>query len=270
MSSIELVVTDLDGTLWSYDTPDIPHPSAVAAWLELERRGIPVVVATGRRVASTRAPLATVGLAPNAVVLNGALALDLASDERYHWSHHDPLAAQHALGVFQAHGLDPCVYVDESEVDIYLTSTPATAPEHVAQFGVRARIAELDSIISDRSVLSLAAFGFDRSMLDEIAAELDGRCETHIVPDMFSEHWGITVTPVGLSKWSGVLASCERHDVDASRVLAIGDGVNDIELLTHAAVGLAMADGESVAHAAADHIVPSVADDGWSTILDFV
>ena len=67
-----------------------------------------------------------------------------------------------------------------------------------------------------------------------------------------------------------MLVYCERHGIDPSRVLAIGDEVNDVELLTHATVGLAMADGHPDAIDAADHIVPPTDDGGWATILDFV
>ena len=48
MATVDLVVTDLDGTLWFGH--EETHPTTVAAWRELERRGIPVLVATGRRV----------------------------------------------------------------------------------------------------------------------------------------------------------------------------------------------------------------------------
>ncbi|HJR26705.1 MAG TPA: HAD hydrolase family protein, partial [Acidimicrobiales bacterium] len=66
MPPVELVVTDLDGTLWHTD--DHVHPEVVAALAELAGRGVPVLVATGRRVTSTRRPLARIGLAPPAVV----------------------------------------------------------------------------------------------------------------------------------------------------------------------------------------------------------
>ena len=55
------------------------RPRCCAAVAELERRGVPLLVATGRRLASTREPLAQVGLAPPAIVLNGALGLDLGT-----------------------------------------------------------------------------------------------------------------------------------------------------------------------------------------------
>src|SRR3546814_5483805 len=79
---VSLVVTDLDGTLWHHD--DHIDPEVVAAIGKLEDLGVPLLVATGRRLASTRGPLARIGVAPPAVVLNGALGVDLATDERFH------------------------------------------------------------------------------------------------------------------------------------------------------------------------------------------
>jgi hydroxymethylpyrimidine pyrophosphatase-like HAD family hydrolase len=52
MSTIELVVTDLDGTLW--DTAEQLHPRTASAIADLSRRGVHLLVATGRRVTSTR------------------------------------------------------------------------------------------------------------------------------------------------------------------------------------------------------------------------
>ena len=76
MPAVELVVTDLDGTFWHTD--DHLPDAVLAAVAELERRGVPLLVATGRRLASTRDPLAAVGLAPPAIMLNGAIGIDLA------------------------------------------------------------------------------------------------------------------------------------------------------------------------------------------------
>ena len=60
MSAVELVVTDLDGTFWYHDLE--VAPSVVAAVAELERLEVPLLVATGRRLASTRGPLARAAL----------------------------------------------------------------------------------------------------------------------------------------------------------------------------------------------------------------
>ena len=41
----------------------------------------------------------------------------------------------------------------------------------------------------------------------------------------------MTVSPIGVHKWRGVRAFCAHHGIDDGAVLAVGDGLNDIELL---------------------------------------
>lgn len=69
MSTIDLVVTDLDGTLW--DAGERIHSRTLAALHELEARGVPLLVATGRRPRSAAQVLAREGLRPPAVLLDG-------------------------------------------------------------------------------------------------------------------------------------------------------------------------------------------------------
>ena len=145
MGAVELVVTDLDGTLWFGH--ERTHPATVAAWRELERRGIPILVAPGRRVTSTRNPLAGLGFAPPAVMLNGAIAMDLATGARFH-SHQYPAAdASRVLAAFHAVGVEPCVYVDHPTVDVYVGDHPSTHPDHLASLGATAEWADLDEVV---------------------------------------------------------------------------------------------------------------------------
>ena len=266
MGSVDLVVTDLDGTLWSGH--EVTHPGTVDAWRELESRGIPVVVATGRRVASAREPLARLGLAPTAVVLNGAIVLDLATDERFH---HQQFAADDALAVldaFREAGLNPSVYVDHPTVDVYLDANPSTHPAHVETLTASA-CSELADVVAELPVLMFGIMGHPAAPLERVACALAGVAEPHLSPDHWGDH-SFTVTPRGLSKWVGVEVCCQRLGVDPARVLAIGDGPNDVELLTAASVAVAPADAHAAALAAADHVVPSPCAGGWARILDLV
>lgn len=270
MAAVDLVVTDLDGTLWSYDTPHEPHEATLEAWRALEARGIPVLVATGRRVTSTREPLAALGLTPSAVVLNGALALDLASGECFHRSHYDRDAAARVLDAFRAHGLSPCIYVEHDDVDAYVSDAPSTSPEHLAIMGARAVCADLDEVVATASVLSFGVFGQHREVLTAIAASIDDASAPLLLPDSLGDLEGLAVAPAGLSKWTGVEVYCERHGLDSTRVLAIGDHVNDVELITRAAIGVAVADAHPDALAAASHVVGPAELGGWAELLDLV
>jgi hydroxymethylpyrimidine pyrophosphatase-like HAD family hydrolase len=267
--AIELVVTDLDGTLWAYGSEGVPHEDTLAAWKELQRRGVPVLVATGRRATTAREPLADYGLAPSAVVLNGALGLDLATGDYFHRHHYDVEAATGVLAAFRSAGLEPCVYVEHDDFDVYIGTRPSTSPQHLTALGARARTADLAAIVASVPVLSFGVFGHEEHVILGVVDALSRHADPRVTHGDFGGH-GVTVGPYGLSKWNGVLAYCELAGIDPTRVLAIGDGANDREILTNAAVALVPEDAHEDALNAAHHVVPSPRVGGWAAILDHV
>lgn len=267
MTSVDLVVTDLDGTLWHTD--DHVDPAVLAAWAELDRRGVPVLVATGRRTASTRAPLARVGLTPPAVVLNGALGLDLATGDRFHRAPFPTAQASATLAAFRSVGLDPVVYVDHPTVDVFLSVRPSTHPGHVAALGDTAAVDDLGRVCAEEAVLGFSMIGVAHA--DGVAASdaLGDLVETHLDRSLdYPGFASLTAAPKGQSKWDGVEAFCSARGLDASRVLALADGPNDVELLTGAAVRLVPQVAHPAALALADHVIPAAAEGGWAAVLD--
>lgn len=268
MPGVDLVVTDLDGTFWTGH--HLVHPTAIAAWHELERRGVEVMVATGRRVTSTRTPLDRLGLRPAAAVMNGALVLDLDTDERFHHHAHDADAARTILDAFRAEGIEPCVYVDDPECAVLVGEQASTHPEHLATLRGEARIVDLDVHIETATVLMFGVMGLPPAGLAAVATALEGIGTAHVAT---GDQWGghtCTVTPLGLSKWVGVTRYCEARGIDPARTLAIGDGPNDVELLRGAGIAVAPTNGVAEALAAADHVVSPSGVGGWAEILDLV
>lgn len=268
---IELVVTDLDGTFWFPvdDVHEQVHDTTLDAWRELERRGIGVLVATGRRLGSTRDPLARHGLTPPVVVLNGALVVDLPTGDRLHRrAYPDGLPAA-VLDAFRAVGVEPCVYVDHVELDVFHGDNPSTHPLHLASFGPHAACHDLDVVVAEHPVFMFGVMGHDREPFDEIAHQIGDRVEVHVAHDHFGG-FSCTVGPRGLSKWDGVVAYCEHAGLDPSRVLAIGDGPNDVELLTKAAVAVVPDDGHAPVLGLADHFVAPPHRGGWAQLLELV
>jgi len=267
MASVSVVVTDLDGTLWHLD--DHIHPAVLDAWAELERRGIPVLVATGRRVTSTRVPLARFGLRPDAVVLNGALGLDLDTGERFHRAPYTGDEAVAVLDAFGDAGLAPVVYVDHPEVDAFLAPEPSTNPDHVTGLGGTARTDDLGRVVREETVLGFSMIGVPFHDAEAAADRVGDRAEVHL--DRSIDYEGtasLTVAPRGQSKWDGVAAYCAARGLDPTRVLALADGANDLELLDGAAVGLVPEVAHPAALARASHVIPAAAAGGWAAVLD--
>lgn len=269
MAAVDLVVTDLDGTFWHTD--DHVPAEVLAAVAELERRGIPLLVATGRRLASTRGPLARFGLAPPAIMLNGAIGIDLATHERFHLA---PYAAEQALAAYDAFvgvGLSPVVYVDHASHEVVMGHHPDTHAGHAQQLGDTAGRFDLDDLrraVAELPVLGFSMIGVPFPAAEAAFAALEPMVEVHL--DRSIDYPGLaslTAAPRGQSKWDGVLAFCALHGLDPSRVLAVADGPNDLELLTNAAVRAVPKVAHPAALELATTVIPSAQDGGWAEIL---
>lgn len=279
MTTVELVVTDLDGSFWHTDD-HVPQP-VLDAVAELSARHIPLLVATGRRVASAQGPLARFGLAPPAVVLNGALGLDLATGERFHRAPFPIDEALTAYDAFTSVGLSPVVYVDHPRYDVFISQSPDTNPAHVEALGdtagrrwspgTRGASDDLRQTVAEEAVLGFSLIGVPFGPAEAAFAALEPHVEVHLdraidFPGMAS----LTAAPRDQSKWDGVLAFCRASEIDSSKVLAVADGPNDVELLEGAAVRLVPAGSHDVALDLADHVIPAAADGGWAEVLAYL
>ena len=74
--------------------------------------------------------------------------------------------------------------------------------------------------------------------------------------------------PPRISKWSGVLAYCADQGIDPGRVLAVGDGANDLELLESAAVACAVDTATPAVLARADHVIGPPDRGGWAAVVE--
>jgi Cof subfamily protein (haloacid dehalogenase superfamily) len=77
----------------------------------------------------------------------------------------------------------------------------------------------------------------------------------------------LDLTPVGVSKASGLRHVAEALDVARDEALAIGDGRNDLEMLDWAARGVAMGQAVEEVRAAADAVTATVDEDGVAVEL---
>ncbi len=264
-----MVVTDLDGTFWDRTlTVPAPHLEAVRC---LDELGVEVMVATSRRRRVVAEHFGRVGFAPAAVVLDGAMGFDLADGTRFHDAAFTVESSTEVLARFRARGLDPCVYVDQPDVDVIVSPTPATSAAHLAYLGAVARTGDLDRTVGAPGVYGFSVTGRPHTELVGLADDL-----TVLGAELMVFHeepyggWSIVVAPPEVTKWNGVLAHAARQGIAPEEILAVGDGDNDVEMLTRAGIAVAVRGGTERALAAADHLIDAPESNGWVEILDFV
>jgi hydroxymethylpyrimidine pyrophosphatase-like HAD family hydrolase len=266
---IRLVVTDLDGTFWGRDFT-VP-PAHVAAVAELSARGVTVLAATSRRPRVVGQALGDAGLTLPAVLLDGALGLDFRTGVRFHVGAFPPASAAAVLRAFRHDGLDPCLYVDDPEVDVIVSARPSTCAAHLDYIAPFTRTADLTETASSSVVLGFCLLGRPRAALEATSArlhELGVTCVLYPEP-VYGEH-GLLVSAPGISKWAGIVAFCHRHGVGLDQVLAVGDGENDVSMLSRAAVAVAVEGGSEAALRLADHVIAPPERDGWAHVVSIV
>jgi len=70
------------------------------------------------------------------------------------------------------------------------------------------------------------------------------------------------VVPAGIDKWAGILPMLEHFGLNPGEVAAVGDGQNDIEMLTGAGFSVAMGNAPDDVKACAGFVTGHVDDDG--------
>jgi hydroxymethylpyrimidine pyrophosphatase-like HAD family hydrolase len=263
---IRLVATDLDGTFWG---PDFAPPAEhIAAVQELERRDVTVLAATSRRPRMTRQRLEGVGLKMPAVLIDGAIGVDFRTGERFHEAVYDVEAARNALAAFRAHGLDPCLYLDDPEIDIAVSAAPSTCVQHLAHLGRFAGTRDLEDVVATIGVFAFSVLGLDHEVLAPLARELVAAHGNTVV--LYAEpqygRFGLVVNPLGVSKWSGIEAYCELNGIAPDQVAAVGDGLNDLEMLRRAGVSVGVRGGCEEVVEMADFLIDPPERGGWQLI----
>ena len=84
-------------------------------------------------------------------------------------------------------------------------------------------------------------------------------------PECVSSRWSPLMADIdmkGVTKASGMDCFMAHYGIDRRLTMAFGDGGNDVEMIRHAAVGVALGDAVESAKQAADYVTASVDDDG--------
>jgi hydroxymethylpyrimidine pyrophosphatase-like HAD family hydrolase len=134
-------------------------------------------------------------------------------------------------------------------------------------------VGELSGELIETNVDELLAQDVSRVIIRDPDATADdfvalaGRLGLHGTDYVVGWTAWLDLSPVGVSKASGVAYVCEELGVPQEATLAIGDGRNDIELLRWAGRGVAMGQAVEEVKAAADDVTGTVYDDGVVTEL---
>ena len=260
---IKLVALDMDGTLLNSDV--LVSQKNAEALMECERKGIRVILATGKARTSALLACEKSGLGhmfdstspgifiqgllvhgPGGKVLNQTYLPRDVVRKSFLYAEEANIATTAFLG----------------DKNVTLKSHPRLDELHERYFEPASYVAESIDEILEQNVYKILFYGDDERIINESVKPyweeniVEGAQMTRAIPEM------LELVPKGTSKATGLQVLIQEYGVLPSEIMAVGDGENDVEMLGLAGIGVAVENATPNLKEVADCVVSSNNEDG--------
>jgi hydroxymethylpyrimidine pyrophosphatase-like HAD family hydrolase len=258
-----LIALDLDGTLLRPD--QTVGPADVAAIAEAQAAGVRVVPCTGRGWRESAGVLAAVPGLEYGVFNTGAVVVEMADGTAVDLADFEPHLVLElvefmsdlpdAVLVYQEFGRAGCDYLVCGRGQL-----SANTRRWFEMNGLRTKeIARptLDDLHHSLRVGMVAvgqqAFHIERRVTEAFGERVSLHCFAGVpTADKEETVYIVEVFAAGVDKWRGLRWLAEQHGIADHEVAAVGDEINDLAMLRHAGLGVAMGNAVPAAVEAAD------------------
>jgi HAD superfamily hydrolase (TIGR01484 family) len=272
-----MVALDIDGTLVGHDM--LLSERLVAAVGEAVRRGVKVTLATGRMPSSAVVFANRLGLEEPIIGHQGAIVRAMPTGLRRRTVapppnrgrigrilSHQPMPAEvirEAVRWCFDNGLNP--HINTVERMIVQADDPNVA-DYSAYLGTDAETVEdlaRDIRTPMSKVIAVGEPGLPMALIGEARRVFAGRANATVSHPRFLEF-----VADGVSKGRAVAWLAHRNGIAPGQVLALGDALNDVEMIADAGHGAAMASAVPEVQLAARYIADPVDQDGAAALLE--
>lgn len=270
MREIKMIGLDLDGTLLTDRKELTQHTRDVLA--AAIQKGVIVLAATGRPYSGIPQEIQRFPGIRYALTSNGARIIDTKTGKVL-LEHLLPLeSAKKALEIMEKY---------DTLQEIYFDGVGYADEDKLAQIGryhhnpymweyvlkSRKSVPDIYKVIAEKNQ--------DMDKLQGVFADMEERAEAwkelgrlEDIVLVGSLGYNIEINAVGVNKGRGLIELGELLGIRREEIMACGDGDNDIPMLKEAGLGVAMANADERAKAAADYITDSNDDEGVAKAIE--
>lgn len=253
----KLIAFDLDGTFLD-DEKNIP-PRNMEALKAAAEKGIHIAVATGRILAGVPEAIRALPFIRYFICINGAQVYDRVDNKVIYTAEIDEPTAQRVMDYMDTLPVIYDCYQDDfgwMSQHMYDRAEEFVTNPGILRLvkGLRRPVPDLKETLRERgrSVQKQQMFFKDIALRDRQLELLPG-----IFPELLfttSVTNNIEINHADAAKGKALKALCEALGFSAEEAMAFGDGSNDIDMLSCAGMGVAMANASPAVIAAADYV----------------
>ncbi|CAG7604703.1 5-amino-6-(5-phospho-D-ribitylamino)uracil phosphatase YcsE [Paenibacillus solanacearum] len=244
-----LLVTDMDGTLLDRDKKISPeNREAIARFVA---QGGLFTIATGRIAASARSYVEQLPVGVPAILYNGAVIYDFDRNERT-WTRALPESALEVVErtVRRFPGIGVEIYEAAKEYPTIAQENEMTA-QHQQIESMPFQKADRPGLVAQPWIKVL--FAWEPARIDEVAAAVEELTGNADVLWVRSDDKYIELLSTGASKGHALERLMQQLGISRDCCLAMGDHLNDLEMIRRAGVGVAVANAHPELLGAAVH-----------------
>lgn len=249
---------DLDGTLTdSSKQLPLENKEAILKAMDL---GVTVILASGRPT------MGITGLAKELefdkrggliVAFNGGTIINCKTGEIVQRLLFPPEVIEDACAIVRKHGAQPLSYTD-TQIAAECAADEYVQKECICNYTTCLEVADLPAFL-DYPTPKLLAAGEHEKLLkvrDEFLSRHSDLCDS-----FFAESYFLELAPKGVAKDKALAKVCEYLAISREELMACGDGLNDIEMLEYAGLGVAMNNAYPETKKTADVVAPLTNDE---------
>jgi Cof subfamily protein (haloacid dehalogenase superfamily) len=273
-----LLAIDIDGTL--VNSRDELTPDTRNALVRASEAGIDLVLATGRRYSRTLPLVEPLGIDVPLITASGALVKDAFDHRTFYRADFEPELLRGVCRRLDALGYDPLLCADTycEHFDFYhAVELPKIRRWELAEYlEMNPEDGRLLPDMLDRpppGVFLAFTFGPKDEMLAAEAVlhrEFPGQISTNVLRSPRYRGFLVEIVPANVSKWSAIRRLAESRSIAIGEICAVGDDVNDLDMIRAAGLGIAMGNAVPEVKVAADRIAPTHDEDGLVQVVEWI
>jgi Cof subfamily protein (haloacid dehalogenase superfamily) len=271
---IKMIAIDIDGTLLTPQGEITPRSRmAIQA---AQRAGILVTLATSRRYIGARDIAEALGIELPLIVYDGALIVHHPTQAILHSQPLPVDVTAHIVEIFQRHGIQPVIQPCEKTACIMeeIWTGPETydQPElttYLAHAAKRLRRLSYAQICqTPQGPLRVVAFA-SHAAIQQLVPEIQLLpCAWHMLPQGSYDCPELAIMHPACSKGHGVAILAASLGIDMAAVMALGDNINDMEMLHMVGWGVAMGQAPEHVRAVARAVTAPNSEEGVALAIE--
>ncbi len=259
---IKLVALDLDGTVVNDQLQISPRVLSLLNHL-ITQTDVRVVIATGRMFLSALPFARQIGVVEPLVTYQGAMVREITEGHAQRF--HAPIPLSLAQEVMQT------LLAEKYHINLYMHDQLWTHPSnvHASYYSQKAGVAPVfhDDLLDCMTVDPTKIMVIDDHRLDHLLAQLQlhfaGRLSFCRSRTNFCE-----IIDVSASKWNALQTLAQEWGILPSEIMAIGDQGNDLSMIQHAGIGVAMGNAPDDVKQHANYVAPTIGEDGVADAIE--